>query len=66
MDMHAIHQGPLHVVEMVAGARAGLDLLLLTCFVDQPAIYDALLLAARHGVLREADLRASVDRIAAL
>ena len=66
MDMHAIQQGPLHVVEMVAGAQAGLDLLLLTSFVDQPAIYDALLLAARHGLLREVDLRASVDRIAAL
>ena len=66
MDMHAIQQGPLHVVEMVAGARAGLDLLLLTSFVDQPAIYEALLLAARHGLLNEAELRASVDRIAAL
>ena len=66
MDMHAVQQGPLHLVEMVAGAQAGLDLLLLTSFVDQPAIYDALLLAARHGLLNEADLRASVERIAAL
>jgi beta-N-acetylhexosaminidase len=66
MDMHAIQQGPLHVVEMVAGARAGLDLLLLTSFVDQPAIYEALLLAARHGLLDEIDLRASADRIATL
>jgi beta-N-acetylhexosaminidase len=66
MDMHAIHQGPLHVVEMVAGTRAGLDLLLLTSFVDQPAIYEALLLATRHGLLNEAELRASVDRIAVL
>jgi beta-N-acetylhexosaminidase len=66
MDMHAIQQGPLHVVEMVAGAQAGLDLLLLTSFVDQPATYEALLLAARHGLLNETDLRASGDRIAAL
>jgi beta-N-acetylhexosaminidase len=66
MDMHAVQQGPLHVVEMVAGAQAGLDLLLLTSFVDQPAIYDALLLAARHGLLNEADLRAPAERIAAL
>jgi beta-N-acetylhexosaminidase len=66
MDMHAIQQGPLHVVEMIAGAQAGLDLLLLTSFVDQPAIYDALLLATKHGLLHESDLRASVDRIAAL
>jgi beta-N-acetylhexosaminidase len=66
MDMHAIQQGPLHVVEMVAGAQAGLDLLLLTSFVDQPAIYEALLLAARHGLLNNAELRASADRITAL
>jgi beta-N-acetylhexosaminidase len=66
LDMQAIQQGPLHVVEMVAGAQAGLDLLLLTSFVDQPAIYEALLLAARHGLLHEAELRASVDRVAAL
>ena len=66
MDMRAIQQGPLHVVEMVAGAQAGLDLLLLTSFVDQPAIYDALQLAARHGLLNGADLRASGERIAAL
>lgn len=66
MDMHAVQQGPLHPVEMIAGAQAGLDLLLLTSFVDQPAIYDALLLAARHGLLNQHDLRASVDRIAAL
>jgi beta-N-acetylhexosaminidase len=66
MDMHAVQQGPLHVVEMVAGAQAGLDLLLLTSFVDQPAIYEALLLAARHGLLNKAGLRASVNRIAAL
>jgi beta-N-acetylhexosaminidase len=66
MDMHAVQQGPLHIVEMIAGAQAGLDLLLLTSFVDQPAIYDALLLAARHGLLNESDQRASVDRIMAL
>ena len=66
MDMHAVQQGPLHVVEMVAGAQAGLDLLLLTSFVDQPGIYEALLLAARHGLLNKDELRASVDRIEAL
>ncbi|HTP07269.1 MAG TPA: glycoside hydrolase family 3 protein [Anaerolineae bacterium] len=66
MDMQAVQQGPLHIVEMIAGAQAGLDLLLLTSFVDQSAIYDALLLAARHGLLNENDLRASVDRIATL
>ncbi len=66
MDMQAVQQGPLHVVEMVAGAQAGLDLLLLTSFVDQPVIYEALLLAARHGLLREAELRASAQRAATL
>jgi beta-N-acetylhexosaminidase len=66
MDMRAVQQGPLHPVEMIAGVQAGLDLLLLTSFVDQPAIYEALLLAARHGLLNENNLRASVDRIAAL
>ncbi len=66
MDLPALQQGPLHVVEMVAGAQAGLDLLLLTSFVDQSAIYDALLLAARRSLLNETDLRASVDRIVAL
>jgi beta-N-acetylhexosaminidase len=38
----------------------------LTSFVDQPMIYEALLLAARRGLLAEADLRASVDRVMAL
>jgi beta-N-acetylhexosaminidase len=66
LDMHAVQQGPLHVVEMIAGAQAGLDLLLLTSFVDQPATYEALLLAARHGLLNETELRASADRVAAL
>lgn len=66
MDMHAIQQGPLNIVEMVAGAQAGLDLLLLTSFVDQAAIYEALLLATRRGLLNEAEMRASVDRITAL
>ena len=66
MDMHAIQQGPLNIIEMVAGARAGLDLLLLTSFVDQASIYEALLLATRRGLLNEAEMRTSVDRIAAL
>ena len=66
MDMHAVQQGPLHIVEMIAGAQAGLDLLLLTSFVDQPAVYEALLLATKHGLLNESDLRSSADRIAAL
>lgn len=66
LDMHAIQQGPLNLVEMVSGAQAGLDLLLLTSFVDQPLIYQALLLATRRGLLDEAELRVSVDRIAAL
>lgn len=66
LDMHAVQQGPLHIVEMIAGARAGLDLLLMTSFVDQPAIYQALLLATRRGLLNEDELRVSVDRIAAL
>jgi len=66
LDMLAIQQGPLNIIEMVSGAQAGLDLLLLTSFVDQPTIYQALLLAARRGLLDEAELRASVDRITAL
>ena len=66
MDMRAIQQGPLHLIEMVAGVQAGLDLLLLTSFVDQASIYDALLLATRRGLLAETDMRTSVERIMAL
>lgn len=66
LDMHAIQQGPLNIIEMVSGARAGLDLLLLTSFVDQALIYEALLLAARRGLLQEGELRSSVERITAL
>jgi beta-N-acetylhexosaminidase len=34
--------------------------------VNQSATYDALLLATRHGLLSEAELRASTDRVATL
>jgi beta-N-acetylhexosaminidase len=66
LDMHAVQQGPLHLVETIAGAQAGLDLLLLTSFIDQASIYEALLLATRRGLLNENEMRASVERISAL
>ena len=62
-DMQAIRQGMLNPLEAVIGAAAGLDLLLLTAFVDQPAIYEALRHAAQRGLLDQADLLASAQRV---
>jgi beta-N-acetylhexosaminidase len=66
LDMHAILQGTLNPLEAVCGAAAGLDLLLMTAFVDQAAIYEGLCHAARRGLLTHDALLASVQRILAL
>jgi beta-N-acetylhexosaminidase len=66
LDMHAILQGTLNPLEAVCGAAAGLDLLLMTAFVDQAAIYESLCHAARRGLLSHEALMASAQRILAL
>jgi beta-N-acetylhexosaminidase len=66
LDMHAILQGTLNPLEAVCGAAAGLDLLLMTAFVDQAAIYDSLCHAARRGLLTQEALMVSAQRILAL
>jgi beta-N-acetylhexosaminidase len=66
LDMHAIAQGLLNPLEALCGAAAGLDLLLMTAFVDQAAIYEGLYHAARRGLLPQGTLIASVQRILAL
>jgi beta-N-acetylhexosaminidase len=63
LDMHAIVQGTMNPLEAVCGAAAGLDLLLMTAFVDQAAIYEGLCHAARRGLLRHDALMASAQRI---
>ncbi len=50
----------------VAAATAGADLLLLTSFIDQAAIYAALLKAVQGGQIARSDFQRSIDRIAAL
>jgi beta-N-acetylhexosaminidase len=66
LDMHAIAQGALNPLDVVCGTAAGLDLLLMTAFVDQAAIYESLCHAARRGLLPQEALTASVQRILAL
>ncbi len=67
LNMGAIEQGPGLVVDSIAAAAAGVDLLML---VDTPegldTIYSAVLLAAKHGLLKSADVMASADRVLAL
>ena len=67
MDMRAIGAGPALVVDAVAAATAGVDLLLMHAdYADQRAVYEGLLQAARRGLLGAADLQASAERVLAL
>jgi beta-N-acetylhexosaminidase len=68
MDMQAVMPGgSASLAEVsVAAAAAGSDLLLLTSFIDQAAIYAALLQAVQNGQLARSDFQVSIERIAAL
>jgi beta-N-acetylhexosaminidase len=67
LDMKALAQGPLQVLDVVAALRAGVDLLL-----DTPAgaaraqVEAALAHAVRRQLLDSAAVRASIARVAAL
>jgi beta-N-acetylhexosaminidase len=65
--MAAIAQGPGLVVDAIAAAAAGVDLLLL---IDEPeeqeTIYAALVQAARRGLLPAATVQAAAGRVLAL
>lgn len=64
MDMGALEQGPGYVVETMAALGAGADLIL---FNHDPArldpAYHAVVLAARRGLLSEADMLSSAARV---
>lgn len=66
LDMHALEQGPALIVECLAALRAGVDMLMLTTYTDQPGIYAGLLQAVRRDLLNADDLLASAGRILAL
>ena len=67
MDMRAIRQGELLREDSLRAAQAGADLLLITSNPqNQTRAYEALLQGAQSGQLTQADLQASVDRIARL
>jgi beta-N-acetylhexosaminidase len=64
LDMGAISQGVGQIIDVLAALRAGVDLLLLTADREaQERVYAGIHLAYRRGLLREADLRASGERI---
>ena len=67
MDMRALEQGPGYMVEAMAAMHAGADLLL---FNHHPArlgpAHDAVVLAARRGLLSADDMQASAARVLAL
>jgi beta-N-acetylhexosaminidase len=67
LNMAAIAQGPGLVVDAIAAAAAGVDLLLLIDEgAEQETIYAALCQAARRGLLAEAAVQAAAGRVLAL
>ncbi len=67
MDMAAIEQGSGLIVDALAAAAAGVDLLLLTADpAAQEATYSALTQATRRRLLDPARIRASAERVLAL
>jgi beta-N-acetylhexosaminidase len=67
LDMKALSQGPIQVVELIAAVRAGVDLLL--CAPDRPSqeqTTEALRLAARRELFDPIALVRSSRRVAAL
>lgn len=67
LDMGAIRQGPGLLIDAVAAAAAGEDLLLLkTDPLTQQRLYEALLQAVQRGLLSRSEILISAGRIAAL
>jgi beta-N-acetylhexosaminidase len=66
LDMGAVEQGPPLIVEAIAAANAGVDMLLLTTKTDQQGLYAGLLQAARRSLLSPQAVRASAERVLAL
>ncbi len=67
MDMKAIGQGAGLVIDAIAAAAAGVDMLLLQSdAAESEAVYAGLLQAARRGLLAAEDQLASAERILAL
>ncbi|MGZ3641406.1 MAG: glycoside hydrolase family 3 protein [Candidatus Limnocylindrales bacterium] len=67
LDMKALAQGPLQVLDVLAGLRAGLDVLLCTPdLAAQTQVEEGLVHAVRRQLLEEAGLRTSLARVAAL
>jgi beta-N-acetylhexosaminidase len=67
MDMHAIDQGSGLVVDTIAAAAAGVDLLLFNHErARQIEAFAALVHAARRGLVAAADVQASARRVLAL
>jgi beta-N-acetylhexosaminidase len=67
MDMRAIDQGAGLVVDTMAAAAAGADLLLFNLEPPRPqAAFDALVLAARRGLLSSTETMDSARRVLAL
>jgi beta-N-acetylhexosaminidase len=67
LDMKAIEQGPGLVIDAIAATAAGVDMLLLNIdAAGQRSVYAGLVQAARRGLLAEADVLASAERVLAL
>jgi beta-N-acetylhexosaminidase len=67
LDMQAIRQGPALLIDALAAAAAGLDLLLFgPQTVERELLFDGLVQAARRGLLDPEDVRASAGRVLAL
>ena len=67
LDMGAITQGPGLVIDALASAAAGVDLLLLSAAeTRQNSVYSGLLQATRRMLLDPADVCASAERVLAL
>ncbi|MBI3174113.1 MAG: glycoside hydrolase family 3 C-terminal domain-containing protein [Chloroflexi bacterium] len=67
MDMHAIRQGEFLGADSIRAVNAGADLLLVTADPeDHRRVHTTLSKAAQSGQLNAEELRASVERIAAL
>lgn len=68
MDMHAVMSDTFPDIASVsvAAAAAGADLLLLTSFIDQTAIYAAVLKAVQDNKIARSDFQRSIERITAL
>ena len=63
MDMRAIRQGKDFIIELIAATRAGVDMLLMTKFLDQSGAHRGLVHAAERELLSEQEVFASAQRI---